>query len=117
MSYYMPCFIDSSHEIEYFDIHIFNDIWITQFNIWIIDTITTSTTFIYFNTVRIEHSSILLIYIIFGLVLHSLFLIETHSKQFTLNTLKLKNVIAAINTFLINPNILYHMPFFSIKYL
>ena len=55
MSYYMSCFIDSLHQTEYFNINILNDIWNTYFSVWVNHVVTTPTTFIYFNTVRIEH--------------------------------------------------------------
>ena len=49
--------------------------------------------------------------IIFYLILHSICFIETHSKEFTFDGLKLKNIIATTNTFLINPNIILYCSF------
>ena len=51
---YMFCSISSWYSIKYFTIHVFNNIRNTWFSIWIINIITTTTTFIYKNTVRLN---------------------------------------------------------------
>ena len=81
-----------------------------QFFIWIINIITSTTAFIYLNTVRIKEDSSLIILIITGLTLHSCLLIETHFNRMAFNALQLINAIAVEKKFLINPNIiLYHV--------
>ena len=63
--------------------------------------ITTVFAFIYFNTIRIKGGSLVLRLIISGLILHSWLFIETHFKEFALNTLELKNFFAVKMFFLI----------------
>ena len=57
--------------------------------------ITTAFALIYFNTIRIKQGLRLrlLRLIIYGLILHSRLFIETHSKEFTFNTLELKMLL------------------------
>ena len=112
MPFYVFCLITTWHQIEYFDIYVFNNIWKIQFSIWITDIITTSTAFIYFNTKRIKYSLIIVDIYYFVLVLHSWLFIETHSKEFAFNILKLKKVIAVKNTFFTNLNILFYATVF-----
>ena len=75
--------------------YIFGNMCNTQFSIWIIDIITISTPFIYFNTKRIKYRLIIVDICYFcSYFLHSRLFIETHSKEFIFDGLKLKNVIA-----------------------
>ena len=60
--------------------------------------------------------SLLLIFIIYILTLHSLLLIQTHLNGVTLNVIPLKNDIATTNTLLISPNIFISHYSFFIKY-
>ena len=53
------------------NIYVFNNVRNTQFSMWIINIVTTSAAFIYFNTVRIKHGSITVNSIVLGLALHS----------------------------------------------
>ena len=73
-----------------------------KFSIWIINIITTATTFIYKNTVRINESSFLLMFFAAGLILHSSLFTEKY-----LNALQLKNLIAVKKNFYINVSILF----------
>ena len=57
----------------------------TNLCIWIINIITTTTTFLYFNTRMVKYRIKLLILITFGLVLHSGFFIEMQIKEVALN--------------------------------
>ena len=50
MPNYVPCLINSLHQIEYFNIQVFNSVWNTQLSIWFIYIIIAPTTFIYPNT-------------------------------------------------------------------
>ena len=59
MPFYVFCLVTPSYQIEYFDIYALSNFWNTQYSIWIIDIITTSTAFIYFNTERIKHTLII----------------------------------------------------------
>ena len=52
--------------------------------------------------------SLLFTSIIFGLASHPQLFIEIYFREFILNTLDLEVAIVAINTFLVNPNILYY---------
>ena len=54
MLFYMSCFISSWHKIKYFHVTLFNGIRNTQFWIWITSIITTTSSLIYLNAVRIK---------------------------------------------------------------
>ena len=80
---------------------------------WGIDCVTNAFASIYFNTIRIKQRLINVNVYYFSSYFAFLF-IETYSKEFTFNRLKLINVITVKKHFLINPNI-YIIPLFLVK--